>query len=206
VEGALLRPRPRLAGHLERDGPERDDLGIPCVYYGSEQYFNGAATMEKDGNDVFLRECMFGGSFGSLRSSGHHFFNENSPAYRELAKILAIRRSRLTLRRGRQYLREISGNGTDFGLPCMWGTEIRSVVGWSRIFDRQETVAAINTDLDRPSTAWVTIDAGLHAPGDTLTCIYSTDQGQIGQSASVVAANGLAVHITLPPAGFVLFE
>lgn len=181
-------------------------LGIPCVYYGSEQYFNGAATLEKDGNDVFLRECLFGGPFGSLRSSGYHFFNENSPAYRELAKILEIRMSRLTLRRGRQYLREISGNGTDFGLPCMWGMEIRSVVGWSRIFDRQETVAAINTDFDRPSTAWVTIDADLHAPGDTLICIYSTNPGQIGQSAAVAAVNGRAVQITVPPAGFVLFE
>ena len=67
-------------------------LGIPCVYYGSEQSFNGHATEERDGNDLFLREAMFGGTFGALESSGYHFFNESSNVYVEFAKILKIRK------------------------------------------------------------------------------------------------------------------
>lgn len=91
-------------------------LGIPCIYYGSEQCFDGAG-----GNDRYIREAMFGGEFGAFRSRHWHCFNEQTPVYRELSKILALRKEKIVLRRGRQYLREISGNGQDFGLPHMIG-------------------------------------------------------------------------------------
>ncbi|HMK64409.1 MAG TPA: alpha-amylase family glycosyl hydrolase, partial [Thermodesulfobacteriota bacterium] len=181
-------------------------LGIPCIYYGSEQYFNGQAIEERDGNDLFIRECMFGGKFGSLQSQGYHFFNEDSAAYRELAKILNLRRAGMTLRRGRQYLRAISVNGIDFDIPIMAGKQIRSIVPWSRLFDRSETLVAINTDYDRPSTAWVTIDSELNNSGDALTCLYSTDSAEIGQKINVEARNGKAVLLTVPPAGLVIYE
>jgi glycosidase len=123
-------------------------LGIPCIYYGSEQGFDGAG-----GNDRYIRESMFGGRFGAFRSCDRHCFSEDTPVYRELAKILAIRQEKLALRRGRQYLREISGDGQHFGLPHMIGNEIRSVVPWSRIFSDQELLVAMNTDPDQPRTA-----------------------------------------------------
>jgi len=181
-------------------------LGIPCVYYGSEQYFNGAGDTEEDGNDVFLRECMFGGPFGSMQSTGRHFFDEDSPAYVELAKILALRAGKLPLRRGRQYLRPISGNGVDFGLPEMQGGELRSIVPWSRILDQQEILVAINTDVAATRVAWVTVDAGLHAEGDKLTCLYSTDPAQIGKRVGVEGRNGRAVAVSVPAAGVVVYE
>src|SRR5919197_1326029 len=87
-------------------------LGIPCIYYGTEQGFDGAGD-----NDRYIREAMFGGTFGAFRSCDRHFFDEDTPVYRELANILAIRQDKMTLRRGRQYLREISGDGQHFGLP-----------------------------------------------------------------------------------------
>ncbi len=177
-------------------------LGIPCIYYGSEQYFNG-----QGGSDVFLRECMFGGKFGSLQSQGYHFFNEESEAYKELAKILKIRQEKITLRRGRQYLRPISGNGIDFGLPRMIGTEIRSIIPWSRMFNDLETLVATNTDYDKPLTTWVTIDNALHKTGNTLTCLYSTDASEISsRKIRVEAVNGKAVLLTVPAAGFVIYE
>ena len=175
-------------------------MGIPCVYYGSEQYFNGAGD-----SDRYLRECMFGGEFGSCRSRGRHFFNETSPAYRELAAVLAVRRRLLPLRRGRQYLREISDDGTHFGLPVMLGGQIRSVVPWSRIFSDQEVLCALNTDYDRPRTAWVTVDAGLHPPESTLACQYSSDPTQTGTTLPVEPRNGSAVQLTVPAAGFVIY-
>ena len=64
----------------------------------------------------------------------------------ERARIIAIRSSRIALRRRRQYLLEISGNGIDFGLPQMIGGQIRSIVPWSRIMDQSEILCAINTD------------------------------------------------------------
>jgi hypothetical protein len=67
-------------------------------------------------------------------------------------------------------------------------------------------VLAINTDYDQPRTAWVTVDNELHQGGDVLQCIYSTDAAQIGRSVTVEARNGKAVLITVPAAGFVIFE
>lgn len=103
-------------------------LGIACVYYGSEQAFDGAG-----GNDRYIREAMFGAGFGAFRSRNRHFFDEKNPIYIELAKIVKIREREITLRRGRQYLRQISGDGIGFGFPFILGNRIRSVVAWSRL-------------------------------------------------------------------------
>ncbi|MDR4489050.1 MAG: alpha-amylase family glycosyl hydrolase [Nitrospirales bacterium] len=176
-------------------------MGIPCIYYGSEQYFDGHGP-----SDQFIRECMFGGEFGAFQSHHRHFFNEESQAYQQLATILELRRKKFALRRGRQYLREISGNGIDFGLPRMLGGQIRSVIPWSRIFNDQEILLAINTDYASPRSAWVTIDDGLHQVGRTLTCLYSTSPVQIGQETTVEARNGKAVVLTLPAGGLVIYE
>jgi glycosidase len=177
-------------------------LGIPCIYYGSEQLFDGAG-----GSDRYLRECMFGGAFGAFRSRRRHFFREDQWVYGEIAKVLALRREHLALRRGRQYLREISGNGTDYGLPHMIGGEIRSVVPWSRLFDRTEILLAINTDRLETRTAFVVIDRDLHAAGSTLTCLYSTTPGEIGRTIGVSSRHDGArvVRLTVPAAGFVMY-
>jgi glycosidase len=173
-------------------------LGIPCIYYGSEQRFDGAG-----GDDRYLREAMFGGEFGPFRSRDRHCFDETTPVYRELSRILAVRRAEPTLRRGRQYLRDISGDGVNFGPPVPVGGELRSVVAWSRIFDERELVVAINTDAGGERSAWVTIDAGLHREGDVLRCLYPGD-GPV-TAVPVEARNGLAVRLTVPAAGFVIY-
>jgi glycosidase len=175
-------------------------LGIPCIYYGSEQRLDGAG-----GDDRYIREAMFGGEFGPFRSRGRHLFDEDGPVYRELAKVLALRRENIALRRGRQYLRDISGDGRTFGPPRLLGGRMRSVVPWSRIFVDREVLCAINTDADAASTAWVTIDDALHAEGESLQCRYSTDPGQVGSLVTVEARNGKAVLVSVPAAGFVIY-
>ncbi len=178
-------------------------LGIPCIYYGSEQCFDGAG-----GNDRYIREAMFGGEFGAFRSRRRHFFDEDGPVYRELAKILALRKQRIALRRGRQYLREISGDGRNFGLPRMIGGQLRSVVPWARIFDDREMLLAVNTDPDQARTAWATVDNDLHRDGERLACIYSSDPAQVGGGEAVrtLGNGGKAVSLTVPAAGFVIYE
>jgi Alpha amylase, catalytic domain len=176
-------------------------LGIPCIYYGSEQCFDG-----QGGNDQYIREAMFGGGFGPFRSRGRHAFDENHPVYRQLAEVLAIRRKKIALRRGRQYLREISGDGVNFAYPHPLAGRMRSIVPWSRIFTDEEFLLAINTDPDRSTTAWVTIDNDLHAAGDRLRCLYSTDSTQSSTELAVEARNGKAVRLTVPPGGFVVYE
>ena len=111
----------------------------------------------------------------------------------------------MALLRGRQYLREISGNGTDFGLPATTDQELRTIVPWSRIFNNEEVLLAINTDYHSPRGAWVTIDTHLHQLEDTLSCIYSTEASDIGKGTPVAAKNGKAVFLEVPAAGFVIY-
>ncbi len=184
-------------------------LGIPCIYYGTEQGFDGHG--DGNGADRYIREAMFGGPFGAFRSKGRHFFDESGHVFRELAAILKLRESKLVLRRGRQYLREISGNGVDFGLPRMMGGRLLSVVAWSRILDSQEMVLAVNTDPDKARTAWVMVDATLHPAGSSLKCVYSTNHADEGARVLTVQPKGpdgsfSAIELEVPAAGFVVLE
>ena len=178
-------------------------MGIPCIYYGTEQQFDGHGD-----NDRFIREAMFGGEFGAFES----------------AQPPLLRRNASGLSRGaaRSWRCGAAGSGgsprtavpapdfrrraSTFGLPQMMGGVIRSVVPWSRIFNDREVLLAVNTDLDSPRTAWVTIDDGLHAAGSRLTCLYSTDAAQIGSTVDWSSrATGRPSQLTVPPAGFVAF-
>lgn len=177
-------------------------LGIPCIYYGTEQCFDGGGN-----NDRYIRESMFGGEFGAFRSRFRHFFNEEGTVYTELGKILSLRKQKIALRRGRQYLRAISGDGQNFGLPAVFGGRMLSVVPWTRSFDEENLLVAINTDPDNPRTAWVDLDPGFFVSDQAIQCLYSTDPGQIGQVLTVRAdGDRRMVPLTLPGAGFVVFE
>jgi hypothetical protein len=44
----------------------------------------------RGGNDHFLRECILGGRFGSLQSSGRNVFNDAHEIYRFLAGFRAV--------------------------------------------------------------------------------------------------------------------
>jgi glycosidase len=184
--------------------------GIPCVYYGTEQGFDGADHRSDDDSysDVFLRECMFGGAFGSLQSSDRHFFNEGHEIYRFMQRLCALRGEHIALRRGRQYLREVSASGRDedFHYPQPLGGELRWVVAWSRLFADRELLCAINTDPQRPLDVWVVVDHQLHPPGRTrLTCVLSTDALQEGGQVAVEPRRGSAVQLRVPAAGVVVY-
>lgn len=176
-------------------------LGIPCIYYGSEQAFDGAG-----GNDRYIREAMFGGAFGPFRSRERHCFDEQNRIYSELAKIVKIREREITLRRGRQYLRQISGDGVNFGFPFIMGDRMRSLVAWSRLFLEEEILLAVNTDPGQASSAWVTIDDDLHRADGSLTCLYSTDSADIGGRVQIAPRNGKAVRLSVPAGGFVMYK
>ena len=177
-------------------------MGIPCIYYGSEQCFDGRGD-----SDRYIRETMFGGRFGAFRSKDRHFFNEDTFVYQELAKILQIRKERIALRRGRQYLRPISGDGVNFGLPQMIGEQIRSIVPWSRVSSNKEVLLLLNTDCENPKTAWVTVDNNLHRSGNKLKCIYSSqDKSRIGSEIAIEERNGKSVRITAPACEFAIYE
>jgi Glycosidases len=192
-------------------------LGIPCLYYGTEQGFDGHVPEGGDPlaeyaqgatpEDQLIRECLFGGAFGAFGSRGRHFFREDSWLYQQIARLLTLRRENSALRRGRQYLREVSEDGEQFWAPIPGKEPYHGVVAWSRVLDVDELVCALNTDEDGAARrVFVTTDASRHGKGaDAMRYLYSTDPAQVGQEACIVETGGRsAVEIHVPAGGFVL--
>jgi glycosidase len=183
-------------------------MGIPCVYYGSEQGFDSGGR--PGGSDLVLRENMFGGRFGGLCTQGRHFFNEDGELYRALAALIELRKKLLPLRRGRQVLHHISGDGVHFGLPHRLGERMRSLVCWSRLLVDQEVLVALNTDEEQPVTAYSTVAPTFRVEGDQFQRIfwYAPRPGAAPPSSLTVErrSDQLAVQMTLPPAGFVIYH
>ncbi len=132
--------------------------GVPCIYYGTEQGFDGGGD-----NDKYVRECMFGGKWGAFDTTGVHFFNDGHPIYKGISAIAAVRAQEPALRYGRQYFREISGNGSSFGHPL----DGQCTLAFSRILDASEILVALNLD-GNPRSDYITIDAGLTPAGRSM--------------------------------------
>ena len=183
--------------------------GIPCIYYGSEQGFDSGGHTSN--SDVVLRENMFGGRFGGMCTQGRHFFNEQGPLYRARRRSPRCAQC-ITLRRGSQILHRVSGDGVAFGHPRRLGDErIRSLVCWSRIFLDQETLVVLNTDESEMVTAWSTVTSLLRVDGDEFRLIFwHAPKPQAAAPATTLTMEhraGLpAVRITLPPAGFAIYQ
>ena len=132
--------------------------GVPCIYYGTEQGFDGGGA-----DDSYVRECMFGASWGAFNSAGRHFFNPEHEIYRGIRAIADVRRREPALRYGRQYFREISGDGAHFGHPL----DGRCTLAYSRVLDTEEILVALNL-TEQPRSECVTVDRHLSSPGQTL--------------------------------------
>ncbi|MCI0455307.1 MAG: alpha-amylase [Candidatus Dadabacteria bacterium] len=140
--------------------------GVPCIYYGTEQGFDGGGD-----HDSYVRECMFGGAWGAFDSTGHHFFNPAHPIYRSIAKIAEVKQNEPALRYGRQYFREISGNGIDFGHPI----DVKCTLAYSRILDSTEILVAMNLDTN-PRNDLVTVDIDLSPVGHKMVNLLNPEK------------------------------
>lgn len=149
------------------------NLGMPCIYSGTEQGFDGAGD-----SDHFIREAMFGGKWGAFDTTGMHFFNEDHPIYKGIARVAKIRASEPALRYGRQYFRDVSGNGTDFG-PSQQG-----FLAFSRVLDTEEVLMVFNF-YDEPQELWVTTGQRLTRAGSQLKDLLNG-----GECFDVVDAEG----------------
>lgn len=167
--------------------------GVPCIYYGTEQGFDGGGP-----DDGYVRECMFGGSWGAFNTAGHHCFNPAHEIYRGISAIAAVRQREPALRYGRQYFREISGNGQDFGHPI----DGRCTLAYSRVLDTEEILVAMNL-TDQTRTDSVTVDRHLSSPGQTMVNLLNSAQQAIVQRT---AAGRACVRLDLPAHGMALMK
>jgi alpha-amylase len=145
-------------------------LGTPCIYYGTEQGFQGS------GSDNQMREAMF-----DIAIPGRNLLNTDCAIYQEIAKIAEVMRSQAPLRFGRMYFRQISGDGQHFGFP--FGTDY--TLAFSRLLYPAEILIAYNVS-SAARADFVVVDSNYHAAGDQLTFLY----GGAGSVPVAVAADG----------------
>lgn len=170
-------------------------LGIPCLYYGTEQGLaSGAEPGERQwldnwgGRDCFLREAMFGPEhplaagwngtqgnvapdivgFGPHGTAGWHVFNPQHPIYTRIAQLSKVRAEFLPLRRGRQYQRQIAVSGFSFLIQGAG-----ELIAWSRIFDDQEILVVINPHGTAGRGGRVVADKRLSSTG--MEVVVNTD-------------------------------
>lgn len=176
-------------------------LGIPCIYYGSEQAFSGPPSSQIQyldgwgGQDRFLREAMFGPEhprgkhdldmnsqlqtfdtslpgFGAFGTTGKHVFDVGSPSFIRIAALCEVRSKFLVLRVGRQYNRETRVFG-QFSFP-----EQGELVAWSRILDYQEAVCIVNPNGEKNAFRGgdVVVSSELWSVGTEFMVVANTAQ------------------------------
>ena len=175
-------------------------LGIPCIYYGTEQSLGGPEPSERvwlprfGSTDRYLRESLFGAAhplksgrdglpgapdrfdtelpgFGPFGTAGQHCFDTSSPAYKRIQCLTQARAAFPALRLGRQYLRPVAFLGRPFTVYP--GGEI---IAWSRILHDEEVIVVLNPHGTETRGADVLIDAPLNPEGDTMTVVASTEE------------------------------
>lgn len=203
-------------------------LGIPCIYYGTEQALGGPEEGERQWlpewrrSDRYLREAMFGPAhprrdgldglqgldpglpgFGPFGTSGHHCFDRQHPAYRRIAALNGVRATYPVLRYGRQYPRPTSFLSRPF---AVYGPG--EIVAWSRILDDEEAVCAFNAHGTEARGATVLVDADLNRAGSSLTVIANTAQAgdptyagphRVGSTCLVEPARDGGACVTIEP-------
>jgi len=99
--------------------------GIPCLYYGTEQAFNGAT-------DPYDREDMFAGQFKDAGLNGVDSFNMTHPLFQLVAELNNFRRLYPAISLGSHISR--ANNSTGPGL-----------FAYSRVLNAQEVFVVLNT-------------------------------------------------------------
>jgi glycosidase len=173
--------------------------GIPCIYYGTEQLLQG--TVDASGNpDLNSNESVREALWGKPNA-----FSTTTSMYQSIQRLLQLRQNEPALRYGRQYFREVSGNGTDFGQSFGPG----GIVAFSRVLGDREVVIAANTGATE-FTGKILVDRDLNATAQNMIQMFASKAGEgtgsvqmidakIQQAGLVTTARIAAVDVQLAP-------
>jgi glycosidase len=170
-------------------------LGTTCIYYGTEQGFSG-----KGPGDSILRQTLF-----DLDDPTKTFLNPECRIYQQIAIISNLTDEIPSLKHGRMYFREVSGNGRDFGRPIAQPCTL----AFSRLLADEEALVAYNTSVQEARTDYVVVDAELNGALGDLVVRYDSKGLLTGARVPVLAhpdpGNSLrAVKLSLEPMQFVI--
>lgn len=133
-------------------------LGTPCIYYGTEQGFDGSGV-----DDWHVREAMFNPNDHTTNA-----LDKRNRIYQEIAQIAAIRKKNAVLRFGRMYIRNLSHDGNSFHMPVYKDC----LLAFSRMLYDEELVVAYNDSQDREVEEYITVDRFYNPPGSSFHFLY----------------------------------
>ncbi len=141
--------------------------GVPVIYYGDEQGFNG------DGNDQASREDMFPSQvasyndndlIGTTETTAVSNFNTKHPLYKSIAKMARIYRRHSALRRGAQILREAEHDGGLLAVSRLDDNGGEFLI----VFNASNQKRTAQIVIDPRSTAWVSIHGSCRRKSSTI--------------------------------------
>ncbi len=130
--------------------------GVPVIYYGAEQGFNG------DGNDQASREDMFPSQvdsyndndlFGADATTASSNFDKMHPLYRSFAQMARLYHRHEPLRRGAQLLREAEHDGGLLAVSRL----ARNGGEYLVVFNASDEDQLTSVAVDHRSGAWKSI-------------------------------------------------
>jgi glycosidase len=189
----------RFAGEAGSEGPvipafalQLYTLGIPCIYYGTEQGLTGPPDSGDHiafGDDIALRETMFSSPFGPFGRQGH-CFNQDFPLYKKIAAMIEARQRNDALRYGRQYPRKCNVGGDVFSFPGAGG-----LAAWSRVLTNEEILCVVNFSRTESMAGRVVVESDRRVLGHQMQVILNTSQ--IGDSHSEYAHNQMGSKVVI---------
>jgi len=171
-------------------------LGIPCLYYGTEQGLSGMGKQLES-----VREALWGKP---------NAFDEKHPFYQATRKIANVRANQAALRYGRLYFRPVSGDGLHFGLS----KTVEGVLAYSRLLSDEEILIVANTSVSSVWEGDVLVDYDLNARSSCFDLLYCNHEAatelpivdKSGSRVSVQMENGATttgpvriVHLRMNP-------
>lgn len=165
-------------------------LGTPCIYYGTEQGFNGHGR-----GDWSLRQTMFSPDDPAINN-----LNQESSIYKEISILAGLRKKHAALRFGRMYMRKQSTDGEQFQLPLKKG----GVISFSRVLFDEEILVVFNCSAENGVEEYIEVDNHINEVGNTFRFIY----GQGGTVHILKTQDGIHqfVRLHLRPNQFVLLS
>ncbi len=165
-------------------------LGTPCIYYGTEQGFDGSGT-----DDSSVREAMF--NMDDTTSNALDFSGE---IYNAISKIAAIRKKSEVLRFGRMHIRRISTDGVHFHFPdCA-----KCLLAFSRVLFDREIIVAYNTSTTEKKDSCVIVTKHPQQSAQYFKYIYG-DSGRVNISESDDGEKRF-IRLKLKPMQFVILS
>lgn len=123
-------------------------LGAPCIYYGTEQGFDGSGV-----EDYNIREAMF-----SLEDDTSNVLDKKGYIYKQIAAIAAVRASSIVLRLGRMYISKTAKAGKDFAFP----NDSECLFAFSRVLYDEEVLVVYNISTVNTYEERITVGRHLH--------------------------------------------